>query len=150
MPGVTRIRSPGTALAMAGPISAKVWPGPTRSTLPAAASGPRNPSPTNVRIDLEVNRFPKNAVLERELAYVVKKRGAELLAALQSRLAKERDPAGNPGDLEREFSPHATYLDPGGESATGYLLHSFHAFHAPVARAIRDAAYEVVLAELGK
>jgi len=101
-------------------------------------------------LDLEVNRFPKNTSLERELAYLGKKREAELLAAIQSRLTKERDPAGKPGDLEREFSPHATYLDPASEAATGYLVHSFHSFHAPLARAIRDAAYEVLLAELGK
>jgi len=101
-------------------------------------------------LDLEVNRFPKNSSLERELTYLCKKREAELLAALQSRLAKERDPAGKPGDLERGFSPNATYLDPASEAATGYLLASFHAFHAPLAQVIRDAAYEAVLPELGK
>lgn len=101
-------------------------------------------------LDLEINRFPKNAALDRELAYLAKKREAELLATLQDRLTKARDPAGEPCDLEREFSPHATYLDATSEPATGCLLHSFHSFHAPVADTIRAVAYEVVLAELGK
>jgi hypothetical protein len=101
-------------------------------------------------LDMEVNRFPKNASLERELAFLCKKREAELLASIQARLAKERDPAGKPGDLERAYSPNATYLDPASEAATGYLLASFHSFHAPLAPVIRDAAYEAVLPELGK
>lgn len=101
-------------------------------------------------LDLEINRFPKNSVLERELAYVAKKRDEEILAALQARMAKERASPSGAGDFEREFSPHATYLDPASAAASGYLLHSFHSFHAPVANTIREAAYEIVLAELSR
>ncbi len=101
-------------------------------------------------LDLEINRFPKNAALDRELAYLAKKREPEILAALQTRMASERANPGAAGDFEREFSPHATYLEPATEAAGGYLLHSYHAFHAPIADAIRAAAYEVVLAELAK
>lgn len=101
-------------------------------------------------LDLEVNRFPKNAALDRELAYLAKKREAELLAALLERLEQEREAAGKPGDLERELSPHAAYLDPASEANASYAVHSFGSFHAPVAQAIRAAAYEVVLAELGR
>lgn len=99
---------------------------------------------------LEINRFPKNAALDREFAYLVKKREPEILSAIQARLVSERVNSGLPGDFEREFSPYATYLDPASAAAGGYVLHSYHEFHAPVAAAIRAAAYEVALAELGK
>lgn len=101
-------------------------------------------------LDLEINRFPKNAALNRELAYLVKKREPEILSAIQARMAEERTSSGAAGDFERQFSASASYLDPASEAASGYLLHSFHSFHAPLAEAIRAAAYEVVLAELEK
>jgi hypothetical protein len=101
-------------------------------------------------LDVEVNRFPKNAALDRELAHLARTRENEMLPAIQARIAKEREGAGKPGDFEREFSPCATYLDPSSAAAGSYVVHSFHDFHAPLAQAIREAAYGVVMAELGK
>jgi hypothetical protein len=96
-------------------------------------------------LDLELDRFPKNVSLHTEFAYAVRKRDAELLAAITARVS--RDPA---SDYAREFSPYATALDPASATATGFLVDSYQSFHAPVVNAIRDAAYAVVTAELEK
>jgi hypothetical protein len=65
------------------------------------------------------------------------------------RAAKERPSPEVPSDFEREFSPHATYLEPTSAASTDYLVQSYLKFHAAVSDVIRNAAYEVVLAELG-
>jgi hypothetical protein len=96
-------------------------------------------------LDLELNHFPKNAALASEFAYAVRNRDRELLSRIVERVTSA---AG--GDFACEFSPHETLLDPTSQAATGYLVHSFQAFQAPVATAIRAAAFAVVRAELGQ
>jgi hypothetical protein len=94
-------------------------------------------------LDLEVNRYPKNASLHTEFAYAVRKRYSEMFATIQGRIAREPQ-----GDFAHLFSPNATYLDTTTPAKTGTLVHSFQQFHEPVSEAIREAAYAVVMAEL--
>jgi len=100
-------------------------------------------------LDLELNRFPKNASLQSELSAFVRKHEAELLADVQARIA-ERGAAG--GDFEREFSPLAPSAEPSSaepsSASTEGVVRSFQDFHALLSTAIRDAAYEVVQAEV--
>lgn len=101
-------------------------------------------------LDLELNRYPKNCSLQRELTHLARTRQSEILAALVARVQRERSATGAPADFEREFSPHATYLDPTSPAASDHLVHSHHAFHALLRDTIRAAATAVVRAELGK
>jgi hypothetical protein len=98
----------------------------------------------------EANHFPKDVVLQAELTFLARKAEAEIVTSLAGRIAKERASSAEPADFEREFSPHATYLDPATATAVGHLLHSFRAFHEAPASVIREAAYAVVLKEIGR
>jgi hypothetical protein len=101
-------------------------------------------------LDQEKNRFPSAVSVAGECTQLVRQREQELLQAVAGHAAVERErKSGEPGDYEREFSPHATFLEPDGALSPDALLHSFHAFHAPLAAAIQDAAYAVLLEEIG-
>jgi hypothetical protein len=80
-------------------------------------------------LDKEANRFPNNVSLAATFTTLVREKEPEMLKAIASRIADERKgvPSGTdkqriPSDFEREFSPGPTYLDPGGEPASGFLL----------------------------
>jgi hypothetical protein len=99
----------------------------------------------------ETNQFPSETSPAIALTLLVRQREQELLAGIAEKIRAEREAhAGEPGPFEREFSPFPTYLETTGTPATVHLLHSFHAFHEPVTSAIRDAAFAVVLKELGR
>ena len=101
-------------------------------------------------LDQEKNRFPSAVSVAVECTQLVRQREQDLLQAVAGHAAVERErKGGEPGDYEREFSPNATFLEPDGALSSDALLHSFHAFHAPLAAAIQDAAYAVLLEEIG-
>lgn len=96
------------------------------------------------------NRFPSQASLPILFTTLVREREAELLEAVAERVEAERAARGagaGPGDFELELSPYAE-LGGGGAPALRHLVRRFHAFHAPLSRAIADAAWEVVEDEL--
>lgn len=99
----------------------------------------------------EANRFPSEQSPAIALTLLVREREQELLAGIAETIRAEREAhGGDPGPYEREFSPFPTYLDTTGPPATVHLVHSFQAFHEPATSAIRNAAYAVVLKELGR
>jgi hypothetical protein len=90
---------------------------------------------------IEGNQFPADVSLPVQLTLLVREKEPEMLAAVLGRIVAERPESGVPGDFEREFSPHATYLDSSAETAADYLIESFSRFHEPVFRVIREAAH---------
>ena len=102
-------------------------------------------------LDKDEQRFPKDVGLSAAFTSIVRKEEPEILRAIAARIAEDRKSGGEkPGDFEREFSPYATYLAVEGEPSSDYLLASFHAFHEPAAKLVRDAAAAAVGKETGK
>lgn len=97
---------------------------------------------------VEENRYPTNVSLPVQLTLRVREHEREMVEAIAARAAGERGPDGTPGDFEREFSPHATYLDPSTGTAGDYVLESFTRFNEPVALAVRGTAERIVVEEV--
>lgn len=90
-------------------------------------------------LSVEEFRFPSIESLATAFTLAVRERREELLALV----AANDDP-----DFQREFSPYTEYLSGEGEPNVVAMLASFHAFHAPLEEAIRDAAWSVIQREI--
>lgn len=107
-------------------------------------------------LDKEANRFPQNVNLSAAFMTTVREMEPEMMKAIASRIADERESGSSGGDnqpitsdFEREFSPYPVYMDVKGAPASDYLLHSFHVLHGRATKVIQDTAYAVVQKELG-
>lgn len=102
------------------------------------------------------NRFPGNASLPVQFTLSVRKNEAKMIPAIISRIEKERagEPALTgegyaPGDFESEFSPYVQIGSLSGSYSSDMVAASFHEFNEPIAQAVRRAALEVVIKEIG-
>jgi len=101
----------------------------------------------------EENAFPNAVSLPVQVTTWVREHERELVDSVVAETASRRTASADatgPCDFERQFSPNATYLDPGTSPGAAYVMTSFHDLNTPAAELVRDAAYRVVLAELGK
>jgi hypothetical protein len=97
------------------------------------------------------NAFPGDAALPGQVTVWVREHERQLVDAVVAEAASRRAAGGGGAcDLEREFSPHATYLDAASSTGAAFVMASFHELNAPAVELVRDTAYRVVLAELGK
>jgi len=99
-------------------------------------------------IDKGENRFPEDVSLPVQFTIHVRKNETAMMDAI---IARIKDGGGGEAaaDFEREFSPYLDYRSESGSYYSDFLAASYHSFNEQVSKAVRKAAYECVLKEIG-